>query len=72
MRTELLSLDGEKRQLRARLNGLLARDSTAPLADAVALRRLPALTTADAATLADRARANNPQLQAEQARLAAA
>ena len=72
MRSELIALDSEKRQLRARLNALLARDGTAPLADPQLLRPLPAWTTADATTLVERARASNPQLQAEQARLASA
>ena len=62
MRAELIALDSEKRQIRAMLNGLLARDGTAPLADPQALRPLPPLTTADAASLAERARARNPQI----------
>ena len=72
MRAELIALDSEKRQLRAMLNGLLARDGTAPLADPQSLRELPALTTADAASLAERARMRNPQITAELARLGAA
>jgi outer membrane protein TolC len=72
MRAELIAIDGEKRQLRARLNALLARDGAAPLADPQALRPLPTLAGADAAALAERARASNPQLQTEGARLAAA
>jgi outer membrane protein TolC len=54
------------------LNGLLARDAAAPLADPQELRPWPAVTTSDALTLAERARARNPQLQAELARLAGA
>jgi outer membrane protein TolC len=72
MRAELIALDGEKRQIGARLNALLARDATAPLADPQALRPVPPLSTLDAATLAERARQRNPQLLAEMARLAAA
>ena len=72
MRTELIALDSEKRQLRARLNGLLARDSLAALAEPESLRPLPALSTADAGSLAERARARNPQIAADLARLAAA
>ena len=72
MRSELISLDNEKRQLRARLNALLARDRAAPLADPQVLRPLPGLATSDAATLAERARARNPQLLAEQARVTSA
>ncbi|HSC64221.1 MAG TPA: TolC family protein [Caldimonas sp.] len=72
MRLELVGLDNEKRQAKARLNGLLARAANAPLADPQELRPWPAVTTSDAATLAERARARNPQLQAELARLAGA
>ena len=72
MRAELIALDSEKRQLRAKLNGLLARESTAVLADPVALRPLPALSTVDAVSLAARARERNPQITAELARLTAA
>jgi outer membrane protein, heavy metal efflux system len=72
MRSELIALDNEKRQLRARLNSLLARDAAAPLAEPQGLRPLPALTTTDAAALVQQARANNPALQVEQARLEAA
>jgi outer membrane protein TolC len=72
MRSELISLDNEKRQLQARLNALLARDRTAPLADPQVLRPLPGLATSDAASLAERARARNPQLLAEQARVTSA
>lgn len=69
MRSELIMLDAEKRQARARLNALLARDAAAPLSEPVALRPLPALTALEAAALAQRARAANPQLAAEEARL---
>lgn len=72
LRTELIALDNEKRQLRARLNALLARDGAAALADPQALRPLPALAAADTLTLAERARTRNPQVVAELARLAAA
>jgi outer membrane protein, heavy metal efflux system len=69
MRSELIMLDSEKRQVRARLNALLARDAAAPMAEPRALRPLPAVTALEAAALAQRARANNPQLLAEEARL---
>ena len=72
LRSELIALDSEKRQLRARLNALLARDGSAPLAEPQALRPLPALTVFDAPSIAQRARAINPSLQAEEARLRAA
>ena len=70
MRSELISLENEKRQLRSRMNALLARNVTDPLTDPQVLRPLPNLAASDAARLAERARAGNPQLQAEQARVA--
>ena len=72
MRSELIALNSEKRQLRAKLNGLLARESTAALADPETLRPLPALSTADAMSLAEKARERNPQIAAELARVTAA
>jgi outer membrane protein TolC len=69
MRSELIMLESEKRQVRARLNALLARDASAPLAEPRALRPLPAITTLETSALAQRARASNPQLAAEEARL---
>ena len=72
MRSELIALDNEKRQLRARMNTLLARDGAAALAEPQQIRPLPTLATTDASALVERARAGNPALQAEQARLTAA
>ncbi|MDP1900359.1 MAG: TolC family protein [Rubrivivax sp.] len=72
MRTELIALESEKRQLKARLNALLARDGAAPLAEPQALRPLPPVVSADAASLAERARERNPLIRAELARLTAA
>jgi cobalt-zinc-cadmium efflux system outer membrane protein len=72
MRAELIALESEKRQLKARLNALLARDGSAPLADPLLLRPVPALAAADAPALAERARERNPLIAAELARLAAA
>jgi outer membrane protein TolC len=69
MRAELIMLEAEKRQARTRLNALLARDAAAPLAEPVALRPLPAVTALEATVLAQRARAANPQVLAEDARL---
>jgi outer membrane protein, heavy metal efflux system len=71
MRSDLIMLESEKRQVRSRLNALLARDAAAPLAEPKALRPLPA-GKLDPAALARRARASNPLLQAEEARLAGA
>jgi cobalt-zinc-cadmium efflux system outer membrane protein len=69
MRSELISLESEKGQQRARLNALLARDTTAPLAEPAALRPVPTLSAFHAPTLIARARATNPTLLAEEARL---
>jgi outer membrane protein TolC len=69
MRSELIMLASQKRQAQARLNALLARDSAAPLATPLALRPLPAVGALDTAALAQRARGNNPQLLAEEARI---
>jgi len=72
MRAELIALDSEKRQQRARLNALLAREPNAALGEPRLLRPLPAAAALDPVALAQRARARNPQLQAEEARLASA
>ncbi len=72
MRSELIMLESEKRQARARLNALLARTAGAPLAEPIALRPLPAGGALQAAALAQRARDGNPQLLVEQARLRSA
>ena len=72
LRSELIELDSEKRKLRARLNALLARDSSAPLAEPAVLRPLPAPAALGASALATRVRSTNPSLLAEQARLLAA
>ena len=69
LRGELIMLERDKQQLRARLNALMAREPDAPLAEPQALRPLPALGALNAASLAQRARAANPQLQVEAARL---
>jgi outer membrane protein, heavy metal efflux system len=69
MRSELIMIESEKRQARARLNALLARDAGAPLAEPQALRPLPAAGALDVNALAQRARANNPLVRAEEARI---
>jgi outer membrane protein TolC len=68
-RGELITLDNDKRQARVRLNALLGRDVAAPLAEPTALRALPAVSELDAPALLQRARAVNPALAAEEARL---
>lgn len=72
MRAELVALEAEKRQLQARLNGLLSRPASALLAEPLALRPLPPPVRLDPAALAERLAAGNPQLVTEEARLRAA
>ena len=72
MRGELIALQTELHHGRARMNALLARPIHAELAEPQTLRTLPAAGTLDFAALEQRARAHNPQLAAEEARLQAA
>lgn len=72
MRAELVALEGEKRQLQARLNGLLSRPASAALAEPSVLRPLPPPVRLDPAQLAERLQARNPQLASDEARLRAA
>jgi cobalt-zinc-cadmium efflux system outer membrane protein len=69
MKSELLMIERERRMLQARMNMLLGREANAPLADPQQARPLPALARLDAAVLAERARSNNPQIFAEDARV---
>jgi len=69
MQSELIELDSQKRQLRSRLNGLLSRGASEPLAEPATLRPWPALTTLDARALVQRASDGNPLLLAEAERL---
>jgi outer membrane protein TolC len=71
MRSELIALEAELHHGRARMNALLARPVHAALAEAQALRPLPAPGSLDFAALELRARQNNPQLAAEEAKLLA-
>lgn len=68
MRTELVMLESEGRQLDARLNALLARPAQAPLAAPETLRPLPTPAQLDSSVLAQRVRSRNPQLFVEEAR----
>lgn len=72
MQAELVALQGESRQVDARLNALLARPGRAPLATPTGLRSLPAAATLDAEALMARIRQGNPQLFAEEARIKSA
>jgi outer membrane protein TolC len=70
MRTDLVGVASEKRQLRSRINVLLARDPSAPLAEPLALA--PASPLPPAAELTERARAMNLSVRTEQAKLRSA
>jgi outer membrane protein, heavy metal efflux system len=72
MRSELVTLESESRQVNARLNALLARPAPAPLAEPDPLRPWPTPAQLDFATLEERVRTRNPQLFTEDARIKSA
>lgn len=72
MRNELIGLESEQQYLRARLNALLSRPTTAQLAEPSQLRKLPAPAMLDFAGLEERVRAKNPQLFADESKIKAA
>lgn len=72
MRAELIALQAELRSNQARMNALLARPITAPLAEPQVLRALPGADQLDLAVLEQRARAHNPALAAAEAQWKAA
>lgn len=72
MKSELVALESESRQVNARLNALLARPASAPLAQPERLRTVPDLARLDYATLEDRVRSRNPLLFTEESRIKAA
>jgi len=72
MRTELVAMESERRQVQARLNALLARPNGAPLAEPASLRPMPPPARLDPETLQTRVRERNPLLFAEDARVRAA
>ncbi len=69
MRSELIMLQSESRQARAKLNALLARSVSAPLAEPRDLRPLPSLSVDDLDRLVSQAKVNSPSLGAEEAKL---
>ena len=72
MKSELVALETEGRQIDARLNALLARPASAPLAAPKRLRTLPTPAQLDPAALQERLRASNPVLFADDSRIKAA
>lgn len=65
MRNELITIETERRQLRARLNALVGRPSNEPLATPVQLRPLPTPESVSFAALEPRARSSSPLLKTE-------
>jgi cobalt-zinc-cadmium efflux system outer membrane protein len=72
MRSELVTLDAEARQVNARMNALLARPRRRPWPSRPLERPWPAPAQLDFATLEERVRSRNPQLFAEEARVKSA
>ena len=72
MRSELIALENERRQLQARMNALLARPAGALLAEPAKLRPVPTPAQLDYAALEERVRARNPLLFTEGARIKSA
>lgn len=72
VRNELVALEGEGRQMDARLNALMARPALAPLAAPRRLRPLPTPAQLDPAVLQERLRTGNPGLFADDSRIKAA
>lgn len=72
LQNELIALESEQRQARARLNALVSRPPDATLAAPERLRPLPPPAALDYAALAERVRTRNPQLMGEAARTGAA
>ena len=72
MRSELIAVANEKRQVQARLNALLGRAPGAALAEPQGLPGLTGVVALPATELQNRARSANPLVLAEAARLQAA
>ena len=72
MRSDLLMLESEQLGLRATLNNLLGRQTTAPLAPPERLRLVPSPAKMQPEALVDRLRGRNPELFAEDARILSA
>ncbi len=72
MRNELIALDAERRQLQARLNALVGRPTSEPLAAPEQIRALPSMEQVSFMALEARARMNNPLLRTEESQIRAA
>jgi outer membrane protein TolC len=69
---EFAALERDRRAARGRLNALLARPPSSPLADPLALPAIPQLRVLTVDLLLDRARQNNPLLAAASSEISAA
>jgi outer membrane protein, heavy metal efflux system len=67
LRGELIALQNELHHSHARMNTLMSRPVSAPLAEPAQLRAMPTAAKLDEATLLDRLRAQNPQLRIAEA-----
>ncbi len=72
MRNDLIMLENEGNMLRARVNMLLARPASAPLAKPEVVPALPAPAKLDYAALEERVRGRNPRLFADYAAIQSA
>jgi len=72
LRNRQITLDAARTQWQARLNALVGRPASAPLAPPATLRPLPPMARLDLAALEPRIRRNNPQLLTAAARIRAA
>ena len=72
MQTDLVMLEGESAQASARMRALLGRPENVRLRPPEKLRVLPPVAKLDMVALEARLRANNPQLAADDARIAGA
>ncbi|MEQ1532072.1 MAG: TolC family protein [Sideroxydans sp.] len=67
LRGELIALQNEHHHSHARLNALLSRPTSAPLAEPEQLRNMPSPASLDEAALLEQLRARNPQLRIAEA-----
>ena len=72
MRGELIALQNEHHHTFAKLNTLLSRPASAPLAEPLRSRQLPSAAQLDEQALLERLQARNPQLQIAEAGIASA
>lgn len=72
IRSELIAIDAERRQLQARMNALTGRQADEPLAKPAQIRALPTQAVMNYSALEQRAKLNNPLLKVEEAQIRAA